>query len=61
MQLAHPRPVDIYVQISKHKGQNTEVTSSEHKTPVYKKQGHIRLPYKRDNFSFLQKKEKTLN
>ena len=32
MQLAHPRPMDIYVQNSKHKSQNTEVTSFEHRT-----------------------------
>ena len=43
MQLAHPRHMDIYVQNSKHKRQNTEVTSSntEHKTSVYKTQCHI--------------------
>ena len=29
MQLAHPRHMDIYVQNSKHKSQNTEVTSFE--------------------------------
>ena len=32
MQLAHPRHIDIYVQNSKHKSQNTEVTSFEHRT-----------------------------
>ena len=32
MQLAHPRHMDIYVQNSKHKSQNTEVTSFEHRT-----------------------------
>ena len=32
MQLAHPRHMDIYVQSSKHKSQNTEVTSFEHRT-----------------------------
>ena len=32
MQLAHPRHMDIYVQNSKHKSQNAEVTSFEHRT-----------------------------
>ena len=32
MQLAHPRHMDINIQNSKHKGQNTEVTSFEHRT-----------------------------
>ena len=32
MQLAHPRHMDIYDQNSKHKSQNTEVTSFEHRT-----------------------------
>ena len=32
MQLAHPRHMDIYVQNSKHKSRNTEVTSFEHRT-----------------------------
>ena len=32
MQLAHPRHMDIYVQNSKCKSQNTEVTRFEHRT-----------------------------
>ena len=32
MQLAHPRHMDINIQNSKHKGQNTEVTSFEHRS-----------------------------
>ena len=32
MQLAHPRHMDINIQNSKHKGQNTEVNSFEHRT-----------------------------
>ena len=32
MQLAHPRHMDIYVQNSKHKSQNTEVTTFEKRT-----------------------------
>ena len=32
MQLAHPRHMDINIQNSKHKGQNIEVTSFEHRT-----------------------------
>ena len=32
MQLAHPRHMDINIQNSKHKGQNKEVTSFEHRT-----------------------------
>ena len=32
MQLAHPRHMDINIQNSKHKGENTEVTSFEHRT-----------------------------
>ena len=32
MHLAHPRHLDIYVQNSKHKSQNTGVTSFEHRT-----------------------------
>ena len=32
MQLAHSRRMDIYVQNPKHKSQNTEVTSFEHRT-----------------------------
>ena len=31
MQLAHPRHMDIYGNNSKHKNQNTEVTSFEHR------------------------------
>ena len=50
MQLAHPRHVDIYVQNSKHKSQNTEVTSFEHRTQntnhLYTKHNvTYRLPY----------------
>ena len=43
MQLAHPRHMDLYVQNSKHKSQNTKVTSfeTEHKASVYKTQYHI--------------------
>ena len=32
MHLTHPPHLDIYVQNSKHKSQNTEVTSFEHRT-----------------------------
>ena len=32
LQLVYPRHMDIYVQNSKHKSQNTEVTSFEHRT-----------------------------
>ena len=32
MQLAHPRHMDIYVQNSKRKSQNKEVTNFEHRT-----------------------------
>ena len=47
MQLAHPRHMDIYVQNSKHKSQNTEVTSFEQNTKhLYTKHNvKYRLPY----------------
>ena len=48
MQLAHPRHIDIYVQNSKHKSQNTELTSFEHRSQnicIKKHNVTYRLPY----------------
>ena len=47
IQLNHPRHMDIYVQDSKHKRQNTEVTIFEHRTQnicIQNTMSH-RLPY----------------